>query len=379
MTPSSLSTADRAAWRELLAPRGETAPFVDEEWVGAWMHAYRPQEPLFVADWEGELSGLGALQRLDETWAAQPVSVLQSLTNVESPRFEFVAAGGRFDVQERLWRTLCGEGGRWDVIRLEQLPDDSPTLRTGIAVATALGWSRVVEPALQSPWRALPDRAEAWDEGLKRKFKANLRNRERRLGALGPVTFSVARGGGAEQRAALDVFYALEASGWKGERGTAIARHSSTKAFYDGLFDRGPQNLWIPVLSVGGRPAAAQMIRVEGRTLFLLKTGYDPEFAPYAPGHLLTARVMRYGREHDMDALDFLGDDMTWKRDWEPRVRPHCRLLLFAPTARGRYAYWTRYGVREHVKMIPGATRLVRWLRARWPRERGERGSDADT
>jgi CelD/BcsL family acetyltransferase involved in cellulose biosynthesis len=374
VTPSNLSVADRTAWRDLIAAGGTSAPFLDEEWVTAWTYAFRPAEPLLVCDWESELAGLGALQRCDETWVARPISVIQSLTNTESPRFEFLAAGGRLDVQERLWRTLCRGGGegRWDVIRLEQLPEDSPTLSIGIKVADALGWNRVVEPALESPWRALPHRAEAWDDGLKRKFKANLRNRERRLGALGDLTFSVARAG-AEQRAALDVFYALEASGWKGERGTAITRHASTKAFYDSLFDRAAQDLWIPMLSVAGRPAAAQLIRVSGRTLFLLKTGYDPDFAPYAPGQLLTARVMRYGREQGMDALDFLGDDMTWKRDWEPRVRRHYRLLLFAPTARGRYAYWSRYGVREHVKKIPGATRLVRWLRAR-----SRRGSDAD-
>jgi CelD/BcsL family acetyltransferase involved in cellulose biosynthesis len=368
VSPSSLSTAERETWRDLLGARADTAPFVDEDWVTAWTQAFRPREPLLVCDrGPGQLVGLGAVQSITETWAARRLSVVQSLTNVESPRFEFLARDGRIDILERLWRALCD--GQWDVIRMEYLPMDSPTLRAGITVADQLGWSRVVEPTLESPWRSLPRTAGAWDEGLKRKFKSNLRNRERRLQALGDVTFSVAADGAA-RRTAFDLFYALEASGWKGQRGTAIARRTSAKAFYDNLEERTGQQMWVPILSVAGRPAAAQLIRVEGRTLFLLKTAYDPEFAPYAPGQLLTARLIRYGIEHGMDTLDFLGDHMTWKADWEPRLRQHCCLMLFAPSGRGRYAYWTRYGLREHAKKIPGATRLVRWLRSSWQRRR---------
>ncbi|HVH09441.1 MAG TPA: GNAT family N-acetyltransferase, partial [Gemmatimonadales bacterium] len=106
-----------------------------------------------------------------------------------------------------------------------------------------------------------------------------------------------------------------------------------------------------------------------GRTLFMLKTAYDPAFAPYAPGQLLTGRVMRYGGEQGFDVLDFLGEAMVWKGDWAPRLRRHYCLLLFSPSARGRYAYWTRHGLRAQVKKIPYARQMVRWLRARWARQ----------
>ena len=325
---SGLSEADRAGWRELLAYHSVSAPFLDEDWVAAWVRAFRPREALVVCGWKGgRLVGLGALQSLSESWAGGRTTVIQSLTNVESPRFEFLSSCCPVDVQEQLWRALC-EAGRWDVIRLDHLPETSPTLSAGIKVATELGWSRVVEATFESPWRPLPRPPVAWDDGLKRKFKANLRNRECRLRALGEVTFTVSKGC-TEQRAALEVFYRLEASGWKGERGTAITRQANVKAFYDGLTERTAPNLWIPILSVSGRPAAAQLIRVQGRTLFMLKTAYHPDFCLYAPGQLLTARLIRYGIENGMEALDFLADSMTWKADWAPRPRPHYRLVLF--------------------------------------------------
>ncbi len=363
--PSDLSSADRVQWRELLAERPQSAPFIDEAWVTAWCAAYRPLEPLFVCarHGDGRLVGLGALQGLIESWAGQRIRVLQSLTNVESVRYEFVATSTPPDIHERLWRALC-DARRWDVIRVEYLPEDSPSLSAGIRVAEDLGWTHFREMTFESPWRSLPRLGTSWDEGLKRKFKANLRNRERRLRTLGEVTFSVVRAG-AEQPAALDAFYALEAGSWKGERGTAIAQRPSVKAFYDGLVDRTAQDIWIAVLSVAGRPAAAQFVRLADRTLLLLKTAYDPAFAPYAPGQLLTARLIQYGIDQGMEVLDFLAANMTWKRDWEPQLRGHYCLQLFAPSARGRYAYWSRYGIREHARRIPGLTSLVRWLRAR--------------
>jgi CelD/BcsL family acetyltransferase involved in cellulose biosynthesis len=362
---STLTPADHGAWRELLGSCPASAPFVEEAWITAWRDAFGPREPLVVRHREadGTLVGLGVMEQREESWGGRTVRVIQSLTSVETPRFEMLASCARVDVLGHLVRALAA--GQWDVIRLEHLPEDSPTLEAGLAMADALGWTPVVETTLESPWRALPSSPEAWEQGLKPKFRSNLRNRERRLAALGRVDFSVV-GAGPQQGGALDVFYALEASGWKGESGTAIARRADTKAFYDALHARTADHLWVPILSVGGRPVAAQLIRVHDRSALLLKTAYDPEFSAYAPGQLVTARAMRHAIEAGMEVFDFLGDDMPWKQDWAPRLRRHHRLSLFAPTARGRYAYWTRYGVREHARRIPGAVRSVRWLRAHW-------------
>jgi CelD/BcsL family acetyltransferase involved in cellulose biosynthesis len=359
-TVAALSDEDRAGWRELAALHSESAPFVDEEWMTACVETFCPRAPLLLPQrQDGRLVALAALQGLTESWAGRKVAVLQSLTNHESYRFEFLSLPGRVDLQEQLWRSLC-EAARWDVIRLDHLPEGSSTLAAGLRVGRELGWRPFVEPTFESPWRPL----SPWDEGLTRKFKSNLRNRERRLQERGEVTFEVARGS-ADQSRALETFYELEASGWKGEGGTAIASRAHVKAFYDRLVERASSQVWIPILSVAGRPAAAQLIRVQGRTMFMHKTAYDPEFSPFAPGQVLTARVIRYGIANGMDALDFLADNMPWKADWAPQLRRHYRLLLFSPSARGRYAYWTRYGVREQARRIPGARRLVRWVQAR--------------
>ena len=354
---------DRAGWRELTAYGSISAPFVDEPWVSSWIDAFQPREPLLVGAWGGRgdggdggdeerLVGLAAMQRLTERWAGRKVTVLQSLTNVECSRFDFLAWRERLDVLERVWQALCSEA--CDVIRLDHVPEGSPTLLTGLKVAADLGWQSHIYQTFDSPWRALLPPPASWDEGLSRKFKSNLRNREHRIEELGAVTFEVTTGvgGGHDLQRAFEIYYELDSHSWKSQSGTAVFQQANVKTFYERLVDRAPEQIWIPVLSVNGKPAAAQFLLVRDRTIFLQKTAYSLEFAPYTPGQLLTARVVRHGLANGMTALDFLAANMTWKADWAPRIRPHYQLLLFAPSGTGRYAYWSRYGVRQTAKAL---------------------------
>src|SRR5688572_28900622 len=188
LSAATLSGGDRATWRELSASGSVSAPFVDEGWVLAWIEAFQPAEPLLLGVRSNEkLVGLAALQRLTESWSGRKVAVLQSLTNVECTRFDFLASQQRPALLERLWNHVCAES-RCDVIRLDHLPEGSPTLTSGLKVAQALGWRWHLEQTFDSPWRALAAPPVAWDDGLARKFKSNLRNRENRLQALGEVT-----------------------------------------------------------------------------------------------------------------------------------------------------------------------------------------------
>jgi len=240
--------------------------------------------------------------------------------------------------------------------------DQTPTMQWGLRVARELGWSPVVLEGGTSPWRRLPRRGEPWDSGLKSKFKSNLRNREKRIGALGEVEFTVARDT-QDLRAAVRTFYDIEARGWKGEEGTAVTMQEGARKLFDGLLRGAPEQTWVPILSVGGKPVAAQFLRVWANTMFLLKTSFDPEYSAYSPGQLITARVIRYGIENGMEVLDFLGASMPWKTDWAPEERPNVQLVFCAPSPAGRYTYWTRFGFKNGVKKVPFAVPLVRRLR----------------
>jgi CelD/BcsL family acetyltransferase involved in cellulose biosynthesis len=97
----------------------------------------------------------------------------------------------------------------------------------------------------------------------------------------------------AAVRAAFETFLALEAGSWKGARGTALLCDKDDAAFVRQLIgelaDRGSAS--VALLSVDGRPIAAQVLMYCGPTAYTWKTAFDAEYAKYSPGALLVDKV----------------------------------------------------------------------------------------
>jgi len=350
------------AWAILVGDREVAAPFLDSRWIETYREICAPDTLRTAAAREGgRLVGVAVLNEARRRFFGYPIRVAQSPTFDWLSRYEFLAEGGRARVLEDLWRFWL-TSGLFDEIQLELIAEDSETLQAGLRVATELDWTAISEVTCRSPWLRLPDSPEDLDRGLKSKFKANLRNRERRLSQLGKVRFEVVRDPARFQEA-MEVFYALESQGWKGRANTSIEQRPQVRKFYDALVARVPDQVWVPILSLNDKPIAAQFIRTFGETVYLLKIGFDPDFAPYSPGQLITARTLAYAIAERMKAFDFLGEQMTWKMDWNPELRSFCRLVLFSPKPAGRYAWWTSFGYREALKRIPGLYPLAQRLR----------------
>ncbi|WP_139977269.1 GNAT family N-acetyltransferase [Nocardioides litoris] len=89
---------------------------------------------------------------------------------------------------------------------------------------------------------------------------------------------------------ALATFLRLEAAGWKGTDGGAVARHPEEEAYFveacRALAARGA----LQVLALQGRrpePAAVALDVRDGDTLFTVKTAFDESLAAWSPGLLL--------------------------------------------------------------------------------------------
>ena len=108
-SPVALSPADRARWHLLASQRPSSGPLVDAAWMLSWTTAFGPERPMLAGVWEGDdLVGLAAMQWLPEVWWGRRLTVLQSLTNDESFRFDFLSWEGRLDIEGALWRALWG-------------------------------------------------------------------------------------------------------------------------------------------------------------------------------------------------------------------------------------------------------------------------------
>jgi CelD/BcsL family acetyltransferase involved in cellulose biosynthesis len=203
-----------------------------------------------------------------------------------------------------------------------------------------------------SPYLPLPSSAEELDASLSAKFRGNLRRRARLLEAeVGPLRLeqiSQRR----EVDAAFDDGLRLEAAGWKGVAGTAISCDAWLTARYRALAHAfaAKGSLALYFLSVGQQRVAFHFGLIEGGVYYLLKPGLDPELSRYGVGHLLLRAVAQDLIERKVTELDFLGDDLPWKRDWTARTRTHSWHYLFPPTHRGRLLHAAKFRLAPLVK-----------------------------
>jgi CelD/BcsL family acetyltransferase involved in cellulose biosynthesis len=195
---------------------------------------------------------------------------------------------------------------------------------------------RVLVRTLQrSPYAALSP-ADDVDARLGRKAARNLRRFARRLAAAGEVELEIADG-----REQLDTLledgFRLEGSGWKAARGTAIASRPDTRRFYTELAAWGARQglLRLAFLRAGTRRVAFHFALADASGCYLLKSGYDPEFAHCAPGRLLMRAMMMDAIAAGLPRFDLLGGDDPWKREWAPESCERVLVRAFAPTPAG--------------------------------------------
>ncbi|MGM4923547.1 GNAT family N-acetyltransferase [Tardiphaga sp. 804_B3_N1_9] len=179
---------------------------------------------------------------------------------------------------------------------LENISLDGAAMQT---IRKSLAMQDLVPRILQSHARAYLDATRDADDLLRDALGAKklkeLRRQRNRLAEHGGVTFHVARTP-AEIAATIDTFLTLEASGWKGKRGTALMQDAGDNAFIrsatKALAEHGQCE--IVTLRAGDTPVASGVLLRHLDRAFYFKLGVDERFAKLSPGVQLTLDVTRH-------------------------------------------------------------------------------------
>jgi hypothetical protein len=271
-----LSAGDLAAWRELALRAIEPNPYVHPDFVLPLGLAERRPVALLRA-------------RIGETWTACiPVVRARSWRRVPAPGLvtwrhpncllstPLVAADAP---GEALAALVAGAGrqARTAYLALEWTAAEGP-----VAAALTEGAGRRRPAVLERFERATLDRRPANDylagrlSGRRRK---DLRRLARRLEAELGGTIEVRDRAG--EAAAVEEFLRLEASGWKAEAGTALARRPGEPMFFRAMCRAfaAEGRLQLLSLEVAGRVLAMQCNLIDRDGLFCFKVARDDTHA----------------------------------------------------------------------------------------------------
>ncbi|KRQ13541.1 GNAT family N-acetyltransferase [Bradyrhizobium sp. DASA03076] len=167
------------------------------------------------------------------------------------------------------------------------------------AIKEALGRAGLRPRVLGSHVRASLDATQDGDRllhaALGAKRLKELRRQRRRLAEHGAISFDVARKV-EEIGPALEIFLQLEASGWKGKRGTALLQDTGDAAFIRRAVPALAETAQCEIVSLraGTIPVAAGIVLRHQDRAFFFKLGIDERFAKYSPGVQLTLDLTRH-------------------------------------------------------------------------------------
>ena len=208
--------------------------------------------------------------------------------------------------------------------------------------------------------RIEPD-GPAFLQAIAPKKRKELARQLRRLAELGHLT--IEHVDASEQReGALQDFFALEASGWKGKRGTALTLRQREKAFARAAVAGG--NATLHAIRLDGRAIAMLVSFKSGATAITWKIAYDEVYARFSPGvHIMlegSTALLADPAIEQIDSIAVANHPMV-DHLWPDRLE--VGTLVIGPTGGGALYETGLALMRLELYLRPIARRVVRTAR----------------
>jgi CelD/BcsL family acetyltransferase involved in cellulose biosynthesis len=373
------------AWRQLCDESSDEV-FYRPEWAQAYLRAFNPRaEVIVLSAWAGDkLRGVLPLVRHRVRAYGFPIIKLSVPANIHALRVSLTVCAGDEGaaVLKALWQS-AKKLPQWDVIDVANVVEGNGLDRL-LAVARADGYATARKRTSQTLYLPIsavatetletraaenkpaekktpekksgekkPEAQAPWLAGTRPKFRSHLRRSKRQLEEQGTLA---CKHFDAADPEALQKFYDLEASGWKGEEGTAIQCNLPTRQFYDLVAQAAARDgyLSLDFLELNGRPIAAHFgFNLRGR-YFLAKAGYDESYRRQGPGQLLVHEILSETPQRGLHEFDFVGP-ATWDESrWATERRTNYRIFIFRKSLYGRLLHAVRISARDTLRKLLG-------------------------
>lgn len=343
-------------WNALVEEAGLRHPFATHEWLTAWWDHFGAGRTLHVVLLKSgqRPRAIFPLAISQVSWFGLPVRRIGPFYNLHAPKGDFIVPPGiAAEAYQALWLHLKHIAAGWDVFELSMMEAQNPALGHLAESAAAENHSIGHWDFGGSPFVPTTGRWEDYLKTLGKNHRANHRRRLRRLGELGELRLETAETGDRLNEV-LDAGFGIEALAWKGSAGTAVQSDPVLQAYYRDSSRRLDQQRWLKLyfLTLDGRRIAFQYcLQYRGR-IFLIKPGYDPEFAKYSPSHLLTWLILEQAFGSGIVEYDFVGAEDPWKLAWTSHKHPQQWLYIFTDSLYGRCLHTLKFRAAPAVKRL---------------------------
>ena len=229
-----------------------------------------------------------------------------------------------------LARYLASDSSRWDVVRLNPLPQDEPLFEACVEALRAAGMAVQKYFCFGNWYLPVEGRSfEQYFEGLPSVTRNTVQRKTKKFEkAAGRI--EIVTGAEALERS-IKAYEQVYQASWKvpepfPEFVPDFMRLCAAKGW-----------LRLGVAYVHGEPAAAQLWVVHHGKAAIYKLAYDERFSDVSAGSILTAKLMEYVLDVDkVTEVDYLTGDDPYKKQWMSHRRERWGIMAFNPrTVRG--------------------------------------------
>ncbi|MDR6832363.1 CelD/BcsL family acetyltransferase involved in cellulose biosynthesis [Sphingopyxis sp. BE122] len=349
--PLALSDELAAAWDRLAAEASEPNPFAERWCLQSALHLLDPERRarlVMVRDGsDGPVIGIIPIA-LATRYGRLP---LRHVSGWAHPNHFHGAPLVRAGFESLFWSILLGwcDAAQWarTLLHVPRLTENGPLHRALVDVARVRGGeAEVVHREERALLASDLSPEDYWDAAVRAKKRKELRRQANRLAEQGAVTFRRWQAGEAIEPW-IDAFLDVEARGWKGRAGSALASHSDTQAWFraiiGGAADAG--RLDMRALDLDEHPLAMLINFLAPPGGFSFKTAFDEDYARFSPGVLLQQANLDLLDDPAIAWVDSCAApdhpmiDSVWR---ERRALVWVNAALSAPADRLRFAMLTR-------------------------------------
>lgn len=299
----AINAAWRTAWDALAQHASEPNPFAERWFVEASLDNLAKRDAVHILGvWEGaELIGIIPLT-MPKRYGRLPVRHVENWIHYHSfVGTPLIRAGSEADFWRALLDALDHADWARGFLHLTWLVENGP-------VHTALRSVRRADTVWRSTRALLHSTLDpqAYYEATVRKKKRKEINRlKTRLAELGEIR-CIRFDGREPVDAWCDAFLALEASGWKGEAGSALGCATNTARFFRDAIAGAAAAGRIEMLrlDVAGKPIAMLVNFLTPPGSFSFKIAFDEDYARFSPGVLIQLENLDILNHKDIDWMD---------------------------------------------------------------------------
>lgn len=287
--------------------------------------------------------------------------------------YPLVAQGHEDQFQQELLNRLLASGASWDVFVHDFSFAFAPLpgmFGDAQMAASRHRWHKTVEPTY-AIW--LPETfAEYWNQLFSQNFKKNIKSAKNRLNKEKDVCF--VRLQDAEAIAHWAQFLELEASGWKGAAGTAIAQKGAmTQQYYRDFLQilADTNNLHLNLLTIDGELVSAAFGYVDGTIFQNVKIAYNEKFAKFSPSHVLRLHILEDLISHykHIEIFHMSPWDNGYKQKIVVESTNYTTTTIYGRTIRGQLFFCASLLKELLKKKLPGVFAFVKRIVAKMTRK----------